>query len=87
MFLIKGTVLKVEPISGGSGENSYAYLRAHVLAGVTVQPCRVGDNYGPAPVAGEDILAEIAVNAYKDRSQGARLGVTLVAPVRDAVAV
>jgi len=77
-MIVHGTVLQVEPVNGTSDGQAYSYLRAHVLDGIDVLRCRVSDTFGKNLAAGQVITATVSVNAYKDRSQGARLGVTLL---------
>lgn len=78
-MILKGTVLRVEPVNGKDNNGqSYAYLRAHVLDGVDVHRCRVGDNFGQVG-QGQEVIANVTVNAYNSR-----LSVTLVSPVTAA---
>jgi len=80
-MIVRGTVLQVEPVNGTSDGQAYSYLRAHILDGIEVLRCRVSDSFGRSLGVGEVVTATVSVNAYKDRSQGARLGVTLLAPL------
>lgn len=80
-MIVHGTVLQVEPVNGTSDGQAYSYLRAHVLDGIDVLRCRISDTFGKSLAAGQIITASATVNAYKDRSQGARIGITLLAPL------
>lgn len=83
-MIIQGRVLKLEPVSGTSNGQAYSYLRAHVLdeAGLLVQSCRVGDDFGPIKES-DEITAVCRVQPYIDRREGgAKLSVSLVAPYR-----
>lgn len=79
-MIIQGRVLEIEPVSGGHGDDAYAYDRAYILDGREVVQARIGDRYGTIN-AGDEITAVCRVQPYIDRRGGGpKLSVSLVAP-------
>jgi hypothetical protein len=83
MFTISGRVLDVERITGGEGDQSYAYYRVAVLAGkadiarVKLDPKRYD---GPVPSEGDDVALRVAVSAFTNRQGGASLSIVATEP-------
>lgn len=81
MFRIVGKVLGTERVKGeGQDGSTWDFVRVHVLSGLEVTKCRVGDDWaGPLPSEGEDIDCEVTIRPFSGRN-GAALAVTLVRP-------
>jgi hypothetical protein len=80
-MIIQGTVLGVERVVGQRGENKWDYFQAHVLEGVKVWACRIGDNWqGGLPTQGEVGAWEVELRAFVSRAGQAVAALTLLAP-------
>lgn len=88
MFTLSGQLLGVEQKSGQSADDNgvvkpYSYLQAHILDGMDVRHCRVGDDFGQLPSAGEMITCEVSITPYR-RGGDAQVSIRLLRRVDEA---
>lgn len=86
-MLLIGTALKVERIQGSkpatptSDARSWDFTQVTIWDGHEVHVALVGRDYGPAPIDGEEVVAEVAVSPRRNSRSGAwENSVNLIAP-------